>query len=329
MEAVREALREKPWNFGFFQAVRLLHRMEQDRQPLGAFSRPGEEVVRLSVPTTISFPASEVQALDFPGSAAPDMTVNFLGLLGPQGVLPYWYSVVVEEATRGRNRAARDFLDIFQHRMLSHFYRAWEKARSEVAFERGADDHLAPVVRAIVGLNTPGLEGRMSVADTAMLFYAGLLGPSQRSAIGLEQVLADYFEVPVRVEQFSGGWFELDPDAFLRLGEDDVPSAQLGVGAVVGTAIWNEQARVRIRVGPLARADFERFLPTGTAHGELRELVRFYSDDAVDFDLQLVLRQDDVPPTVLGQADSLPLGWGSWLRTRPSDGDKDQVVFPL
>jgi type VI secretion system protein ImpH len=244
-------------------------------------------------------------------------------------VLPYWYSVVVDEASRGRNHAVRAFLDIFQHRMLSHFYRAWEKSRSEVGFERGAADQLAPVVRAIVGLNAPGLEGRMGVSDTALLFYSGLLGPSQRSAIGLEQLLEDYFGAPVRVEQFSGGWFELSPDAFLRLGEDDTPSAQLGVGAVVGTAIWNEQARVRIRVGPLARDDFERFLPSGPAHGELRELVHFYADEAVDFDLQLVLRQDDVPPTVLGQTSSLPLGWGSWLCTRPSSSDKDQVVFSL
>jgi type VI secretion system protein ImpH len=213
--------------------------------------------------------------------------------------------------------------------MLSHFYRAWEKSRSEVAFERGGVDRLAPVVRAIVGLNAPGLEHRLAISDTALLFYSGLIGPSQRSAIGLEQLLADYFELPVRVEQFSGGWFELSPESFLRLGEDDAPAAQLGVGAVVGTAIWNEQARVRVRVGPLALGDFERFLPTGVAFGEMEELVRFYSDGAVDFDLQLVLQRDDVPPTVLGETASLPLGWGSWLCTRAASSDKDQVILPL
>lgn len=323
---VRQALIDAPWSFSFFQAVRILHRMERHRRAIGTFVDPREEVVRLAVPTTIAFPASETQSIETAGSAQSELTVNFLGLIGPQGVLPYWYSVVVDEAVRGRNRAAKAFLDLFQHRMLSHFYRAWEKSRPEVAFERGGKDRLEAPIRAIVGVGTSGLAQRLGVLDTALMFYAGLLGPAQRSAIALEQLLEDYFGVDVAVQQFAGGWFELPDDALLRL-DDGSPASVLGDGAVVGDAIWNEQARVRVRVGPLTRDDFERFLPTGAAFDELRDLVRFFSDDAVDCELQLVLRRQDVPGTVLGSSTALPLGWGSWVCTRPVASDMDQVVF--
>lgn len=326
---VRAALFDAPWCYSFFQAVRILHRMDRQRSPLGRFVDPREEVVRLRVPSAIAFPPSEVQSLQAAGSAAPEMVVSAFGLIGPQGVMPYWYSVTVEEATRSHNHAPRAFLDIFQHRALSHLYRAWEKSRPEVSFERGGADTLEPTIRAIVGLGSPGLEQRLDVSDTIPMFYAGLLGPVQRSAIGLEQLLQDYFGVPVEVQQFAGGWFELSDESLCRLGDDGNLSSQLGVGAVVGTAIWNEQARVRIRVGPVGLEDFTRFLPNGQACDELRQVVTFYSEEPVEFELQLVLRRDQVTGTVLGSASSLPLGWGSWVCTRPVSNDMDQVVFSL
>lgn len=325
---VRDVLFERPWSFSFFQAVRLLHRFDTFRHPLGSFERPSSHVARIGVPTTIAFPASEVQALQPAGSAAPELSVNFLGLIGPQGVLPYWYSIVIDEAGRSRNHAAKAFLDIFQHRMLSHFYRAWEHGHHEVAWERGGEDSLEPVVRASAGVGSPGLQHRMGIADASLMFYSGLLGPTQRSAIGLEQLLCDYFDLPIRVEQFVGGWFALDRSAMLSL-DDESPSAELGIGSVIGDAIWNEQARARIRIGPLKRADFERFLPSGLAYSELQELVRFYSDDAVEFELQLVMRRDDVKGTSLGDSGALPLGWGSWMAPHGAAEDKADVVFVL
>ncbi len=325
---VRDVLFEEPWSFSFFQAVRLLHRLDHNRKPLGRFVAPRDEVVSLSVPTNIAFPASEIQELTTLGSAAPEMAVNFLGLIGPQGVLPHCYSIAVEEAVRGRNRAAKAFFDIFQHRMLSHFYRAWEKSRPEVAYERGDIDLLEEAFRSIAGISGPGFTQRTAVSDVALIFYSGLLGPLQRSAIGLEQLLSDYFDLHVEVQQFSGGWFQLPPEALLRLGDDANASSQLGVGTVVGDAVWNEQASVRVRMGPLSREEFERFLPSGVAFRELQELVRFYADEVAEFEVQLVLRTNDVPQLVLGES-ALPLGWGTWVQTRPAVRDAEDVVISL
>ena len=72
-----------------------------------------------------------------------------------------------------------------------------------------------------------------------------------RSAQALKQILADYFEVPVEVEQFVGAWYPMEDDALCELGEDDTWSQKLGFGAVVGDEIWDQQSRVRIKLGPL------------------------------------------------------------------------------
>lgn len=331
----------------FFQAVRLLERMLPDREPVGRFGDPAREVARFTVPPSISFPASEIQWLELAGDGAARIGVNFMGLTGPLGVLPHSYTLAIAERVRQRDTAARDFLDIFHHRIVSLFYRAWERYRFTVAHERHQRDPLAVHVGDLVGVGTDGLQGRLAVEDASLLFYSGLLSMHRRSAVGLEQLLADYFDVPVSVEQFVGDWYPLSVPDQCELDHAGVAeSSRLGLGAVVGDEVWDPQARVRVRLGPLTRAQYDDFLPGGTALPRLRELVRFYSDDQLDVELQLVLAGEEVPQCVLGPASVsaadagggdgdqgsaawLPLGWATWLRTTPSTQDRDDTVLVL
>lgn len=322
-------LEEDPGAFAFFQAVRLLTRLFPERQEVGGFGEPGEEVVRFGVEPTIGFPTGDVRTLEMPGDGPASMQVNFMGLTGPSGVLPYYYTLLAAERQRARNPALVAFLDMFHHRIVSLFYRAWEKHRFTVAYERGKPDRLTEHVRDLVGIALTGYRDRLLVSDQALLFYSGLLGPHQRSAAALEHMIADYFGVPVEVHQFVGGWYPIAAATQCALGADEGPSGQLGRGAVAGDEIWDQQARVRVRIGPLARADYERFLPTGSAHEPLRQLVRFFSDDQFDFEVQLVLAKEDVPPCVLGGEDEAPLGWCTWMRSAPLARDADETILTL
>ncbi len=340
LRALEELLGDRPTSIEFFQAVRLLERMFPDRDPVGGFGDPAREVARFVVPPSISFPASEIQWLKLDERGMTQIAVNFIGLTGPLGVLPHSYTLAIAERVRARDTAARDFLDLFHHRITSLFYRAWERYRFTVAHERDQRDPLAVHVADLVGIGTPGLQGRLAVADESLLFYSGLLAPHRRSATGLEQLLADYFSVSATVEQFVGDWYPLRVADQCALDHDrPAPSSRLGLGAVVGDEIWDTQARVRVRLGPLGRQQYDDFLPGGTALSRLRELVRLYTDDQLDVELQLVLARDDVPQCILGQPDDedggglgsggLPLGWATWLRTAPSTHDRDDTVFVL
>jgi len=282
--------------------------------------------VRFATAPSVAFPASEIQSLD--AGQPPRMAVNFLGLTGPQGTLPLAYSLYVAERLRAGDHALKSFLEIFDHRMLSLFYRAWEKTHVTVAHTRRSRDWLTRQLLDLVGLGTPAMRGRLSIPDSAVLAYAGIFAASTRSAAGLEQILGDYFGVPVTVQQFIGAWYPLDRGAQSELGDETMASS-LGLGAVAGDEIWDQQSRVRIRLGPLKREQYETFLPGGSAHEPLHELTRFYTNGQIDFEIQLVLQREDVPACKLDDAAPLPLSWCTWLRTTPMTRDPDDAVFTL
>ncbi len=329
--SIEDRLFAEPYCFEFVQAVRLLRRLYPNRSGVGFFQPPKSEVVRFGVRPSLSFPASEVHELEQRVEAPPLMRVNFMGTVGPLGVLPLYYTELVAERLMARDRTVRDFLDIFHHRVISLFYRAWQKYRFLVGYEQGEGDNFSQYLLDIIGLGTAGLQNRQKVEDQSLLFYAGLLAQQPRSAEGLELILRDYFGVPVQVEQFLGAWYRLDIDSQCDLNDYASESRQLGFGSVVGDEIWDPQSRIRVVIGPLPLRRYLDFLPSGTAYRPLRSLVRFYSGDEFDFEAQLILQREDVPRCELGASgEGAPqLGWVSWSKTRDMDYNPSQTILQL
>lgn len=323
-------LLESPESFQFFQAVRLLQRLHPDRSLIGRFDAPSSEVVRLGSNPDLSFPAGQIQDL----VEAPDgrwaMTVNFLGLVGHLGVLPDHYSVLVSRRVHSRDRALLDFLDMFHHRVLSLFYRAMERCRFYAPYERGEQDALTGRLLDLLGLGDEAARDALELEMAELLGYVGLLRPAARSAMALQQLIEDRFGVTAVVEQFVGGWYAVSSDAQCRIDDESrAYTQQLGVGALVGDAIWDPQARARIILGPLSRERYDDFLPTGGAYEQLRQLTRFFSNDEVEFQLRLILEREEVPPLKLGVDANSPLGWGSWIRSDPAPPETAETVLPL
>jgi type VI secretion system protein ImpH len=329
--SVEERLFAEPYCFEFVQAVRLLRRFYPNRSGVGLFKSPSSEVVRFGSHASLAFPASEIQELEErPGQPAL-MRVNFMGAVGPLGVLPLYYTELTAERVRERDRTLRDFLDIFQHRMISLFYAAWRKYRFQVAYEEGEGDEFSGYLLDVVGLGTPALQKRQAIEDYSLLYYSGLLSQHPRSAEGLELLLQDYFGVPVKVEQFLGAWYRLDTDAQCELDDAFSDSRQLGFGTVVGDEIWDPQSRIRVVLGPLALQEYLDFLPSGSAFVPLRTLVRFYASDEFDFEAQLILRRDETPGCELGgEGKTAPqLGWLSWSKTAAMEQNPGQTILQL
>lgn len=328
---IKNALRGKPFAFNFFQAVRLLSRLLPGRKPVGRFSDPGTETVRFGAAPELGFPSSQIASLDLPEEGQPQMNVNFMGLTGPQGVLPLYYTALLRERLRARDSSMRSFFDIFNHRAISLFYRAWEKHHFTVGYESSERDPLSPHLMDLLGLGTPGLTCRQAVADEALLFRCGLLGTHARSAAGLRALLMDYFDVPVEIEQFIGSWHSIDKDTQCCFSDTGADSEKLGVGTVVGDEIWDQQSGIRIRLGPLTLEQYLQFLPDGAAHQPLRALVRFFAGNEFDFEVQLVLKREETPPCELGgDSPTAPrLGWMTWARTAPLSRDPDDTILQI
>jgi type VI secretion system protein ImpH len=303
--------------------------MQPERKPIGEFHDPRREPVRIAANPAMAFPASQVQDLQWKDGQPPTARINLMGLTGPLGVLPYPYSDLVNERLRAKDRTLADFLDIFNHRAGSLFYRAWEKFRFPVSWERDRKDRISKGLLALIGLGTSGLADRQAVEDRALIFYTGLLGLHPRSALALAQIIEDYFEVPVAVEQFVGGWYPLPEQDQCRLGRES-ESEQLGIASVAGDAVWNQESRIRVKLGPIPLARYRQFLPDGEAHVELDALTRFFANGQFDFELQLVLSRTEVPDCELGaESAALPLGLCSWVKTEPFDHDPDDAILAL
>jgi len=328
---VAEKLRQEPYTFDFFQAVRLLERFLPGRTSVGRFSNPHTEVARFAAHPSLAFPASQIQGMNWPENAPVQMTVNFMGLQGPEGVLPNPYTSLIIERERAGDYALRDFFDIFNHRIISLFYRAWRKYRFDVACEQGERDLFSRHLLSLIGLGTDGLHDRQQVSDDSLIYYSGLLAQRPRSAQALQQILTDYFEVPVVIEQFAGGWYRLDRETQCHLGESDGNSGELGFGAVVGDEVWNQGSRVRIVLGPLNLERYADFLPDGKAYKTLGAWVRFFSNDEWDFEVKLILERQQVPACTLGEGGvSGPrLGWVSWVKSAPFGRNPDDTVLAL
>jgi type VI secretion system protein ImpH len=327
---LRTRLDREPFRYGFFQAVRLLQRFALPRARVGHDGPPREEVVRFGAEASLAFPASEILSLEPAAEAGPArMLVRFMGLTGPQGALPRHYTALVIERLRRRDTTLAEFLDLVNHRLVSLFYRAWEKYRPHLGIEPEADDPLSRYLFSLFGLGTRGLRRRLAVPDRALLFYSGLLAQQPRSATALAALLGDYFGgVPVRIDQFIGQWLALDPESLSSLRPFG-GNNRLGVDAVVGSRVWHTQSRFRVVLGPMAYGRFAAFLPSGPASREVRELVRFFVGLEFDYEFRLVLRHDDIPPCRLGSTgpEATRLGWSTWLTSRPRGTDADDVCF--
>ena len=333
--SLAELLFQRGYEFSFFQAVRLLARVEPGRQPVGGVSPPASETVRFRTRQSFEFPASAIHQIERDGRGQPQMTVAFMGLTGRQGVLPFHYTEHVIRRLQEKDTTPAAFMDLFNHRLVSLFYRAWEKYYLPAQYEREQLGQVPPqrgfgqYLCDLIGLGTTGLRGRLSdSSERTLLFYAGLVAQRPHSASALEGILRDCFQVPVRVEQFRGKWFPLEDQELSYLRGAGWHN-RLGEGAIAGDAVRNQQARIRLVVGPLSYSKFRAFLPGGRALLKLVELTQFIVDRSVEFDVQLSLLATEVPWCRLTDEgrDAPVLGLSSWLKTEEFVREARDVVL--
>jgi type VI secretion system protein ImpH len=351
--SVIQQLQSAPWQFDFFQVVRLLesHAFEQvergagePRFAVGLDHAPGRECVRFRSLASHQFPPGAISSITLPAGGdprsecPPEIVVTFLGMIGPQGVLPQHYTGLVIQRTRAKDTSLRDFLDVFQHRILSLFYRAWEKYRFPLAYERSQrcheEDLFTRCAFCLLGLGTGRMRGRQDFDDNFLLYHAGSFAHYPRSAGMLENVINDFLQMPAEVKQFHGQWLYLREEDQSSMPCDRWPegrNCEMRGGVVLGERVWDIACKFRICLGPLDYSAFRRLFPGGSLLRPLCQLVRTYAGLQFDFDVQPVLRAEDVPWCRLGGDGSDPsrLAWNTWLRSRALDHDVSDAVFSM
>jgi type VI secretion system protein ImpH len=319
-----QRLTENPGSHHIFLALRIIEAQYPDRPRLGQSRRPREDAVRLGQEARMAFPPNTIRAFTPPGAKPGSLINRFFGFFGPHGPLP----IHMTEYARERQINNRDggfvaFANMLTHRIMGLLYRAWVTGFPAVDFDRGAGTRFERQVGALAGQHGDALQGRDAMPDLAKRHYAGLLAAGTPNREGLVAILSGFFAAPVKLVEFVGSWLELEPGDRWQLGA----GGALGQSTSIGTRVWSRSAKFRLVVGPVSLADYERLLPGNPSMDRLAAVVRNYVGDALDYDVNLVLRGDEVPRAVLGQ--DTRLGQTSWIGIRRAEGDAaDLYLMP-
>ncbi len=322
-----QALQDHPERFHIFQALRLIETAYPDRPRLGQSRRPSQDAVRLKQQVDLAFAPSTVvkfSARDEKTGKAGEFSQFMFGLFGPNGPLP----LHITEYAFNRLKSHRDptyaaFADMFHHRMLSLFYRAYASGEPTSSFDRKDEvDLFGQKVAAFAGLRGPGFADRDEMPDLAKLRYAGRLAHGTRNEEGLLALISGFFGAEVTLESFVGAWLELDEKDLWELGNPNRP-AKLGQSASIGAKVWSRQAKFRFRVGPVSLTEYKRLLPGGKSLERLKALVRNYMGDVLMWDVNLVLKAGEAEKTTIDGCHGL--GWTTWLGTPPKEKDLDDL----
>lgn len=320
-------LRETPQQFRFFQAVRLLSLIRARTLTQGV----REGGIRFRTPANLAFPASEVLALRDGASrddesakdeqARMEMVVGFFGLTGPSGVLPSHYTEFLQERQNQKDMAAHAFFDLFTHRALCLFYEAWKKNRLHLAEEQEGR-HLSRYLLSFVGIDPNLSEKNQDAFPLEFLaFFSGSLSQRPMAAGTLPAIANSFFNVSVRLEQFVGQWLNVPAEERSRMG---LGGCSLGRDLFPGARVWEQQTRVRLRMGPMKHAQFSTLLPGGHGAQVLARLAQTCLGQVLGCDVCLILDKDEIPKATLGKS---RLGLDCWLHTRAVERDLDDLVY--
>lgn len=321
------SLQQQPYSYGFYAAVRQLECLYKDKPRIGYSKKPVDDAIRFGQEPSMKFAPSTLASFDVKADTLSKLKVYFFGVFGANGPLP----LHLTEFARGRIRNSKDdtfaeFSDIFHHRLLSLFYRTWADKEPTVQYDRAGEDRFAFYVSSLLGIGKASQQKRDLIPDYTKIHFAAHLGCHTQHASGLTAVLGDYFQVPVQIEQFIGEWLSIPKDSYCYLNKD-VSIGQLGVSAIIGSSSWQCQHKFRIVIGPLDRRDYESFLPSGNKLESLRSLVNNYVGFEYNWDLNLILKKEQVLKAQLGQY--AQLGWTSWLKASKREVDASDLYLKM
>lgn len=321
-----DELRRVPYEFDFFQVMRLIECAYLNRPRIGESLHPADDPVRLAQEPSLNFPPATIAALVRGTNGRPPRLVQrAVGLFGPNGALPLHLTDYARERIyHHKDHTFARFADVFHHRMLSLFYRAWAQSEPTVQFDRPKTDRFANYVASLIGLGLPALKHRDAMPDVLKLHFAGRLSCPNKNAEGLEVILQSYFRIQTRLWQFAGDWLALPDDCKSRLGESPM-TGTLGRSLVLGNRVWDCQHKFRIVMGPMGLELYQSLLPEGRNLPALVSIIKNYIGLDLSWDVRLILKKEEVPPIQLGKMGQL--GRTTWLAAKSRSQDVEDYTL--
>lgn len=320
------ALKKAPYGFDFFHALRLIECAYPEKPLIGQSKRPIDDPVRFGQEVSLAFESSTLSKF-IPSKDGKPARLNqlFLGLFGPNGPMPLHFTEYVKIRQHNfHDHTLARFADVFHHRMIGLYYRARANAEPAFSFDRPEQNQFASYVGAFAGIANEAMLKRDDMPDLAKVHYVGLFSAQAKNADGLIAILTDFFKLPVKLDELIGEWLSISLGEQTRLGESPV-TGQLGNSVVLGSKVWSCQHKFRVVFGPLSLDEYQSLLPAGKRLQTLVAIVQNYVGFEFNWDVNLVLRKEQVPMASLDG--NTRLGWTSWVGQRLSSQDADDLML--
>ncbi len=318
---------QESYRYDFYQFIRLIECLYPDKQRIGYSMKPSDDAIRMGQLPTMQFAPGALAKFEISADYPASLKVFFFGLFGPNGPLP----IHLTEFARNRMYVANDptfaeFVDLFHHRLLSLFYRAWADKEPTVQLDRPNNDHFSFYIGSLLGIAERSQQQRDNISDHTKLHFAAHLGCQTRHPDGLRAILNAYFQVPITIEEFVGEWLAIPENNLCYLNTDQ-QTGQLGLSATIGLRTWQCLHKFRIVAGPLNVQQFESLLPNGKKITAFSDLVKNYIGFDLKWDLKLILKKNEIPTVQLGKYGRL--GWNSWLSAKNRNDDAQDMLIDM
>ncbi|MDX7998291.1 type VI secretion system baseplate subunit TssG [Xenorhabdus sp. Reich] len=307
-----QQLTQAPWQFDLFQTLRRIDAQSGADYMLGSAPLPKYELLRLGQKASMIFAPStisEIKKRD--NSTLYDILIYSFGLFGPNGPMP----LHITEYAYSRQYNYQDstlnaFINLFHHRLIMLFYRAWANAQPTVSLDRQDDQRFCHYLACLVGMGLPAQQKPDSISDHARYSLSGHLSRQGHNAEGLSKILLNYFGIPIKIVQNIPQWLKIETrdQAQLKAGRN---MPRLGQSTFLGTALYDVQHKFRIELGPLIMAEYKKFLPGEPKSQQLRDWVHQYLGIEYAWDVRLILHQSETKGIHLSEP--IKLGLNSWL----------------
>lgn len=289
----------------------------------------GQLVPEISNPTNLFTPTRFVK--DESRAGAGRIAANYMGLIGPIPALPanYTHAAIIER--KRRSASLFDFLELFAQELRVFFVTAHRKYRLPSLFQLyrvGAENKITAAIYSLMGFATKRHRDALRLHEEVPLYYAGYFADQRRPAICLELMLNDFLGLPVKVHQFHLRRLGISEDEQTRLGGIGTENSILGKTAVAGATCLNRSGSIRITIGPVGYAEYLALMPDRSLYGGLTELIRLFCGPSINYDVQIVLKKEEIPQTRLDSNSPVGrLGWDIWALQGRAIADSGDTIF--
>lgn len=266
------------------------------------------------------YPPTDIRAIEFEDEVMT-FVINFMGLYGVNSPLPRCYheQVAIQQTIHEPGKVPlQNFYDIFNNRFYWLYYQAWKKYRYYLQLSDDPTNKTMQRVFSFIGQGPQHQQDQAELNRFKLLQCSGILCNRIRNKTGMQVLLTEFLpQFNIEIKEFIPHKVELTERP--QLGPKDGERAfQLGVNSVIGNSMLDYTSRIRLEIGPIEFTNFLEFIPTGKYAILLKQLLRLYLNDGLEFDIKLIIKSEGIAAVPWNDT-RLRLGSTIWLGRPPEE----------